>query len=446
MSCLRVVLVCGWYYPDSVGGTEAYVRSLAQGLTAQGVEVAVAAPAEDGRASDYEWEGIPVHRYPIALEPSRAELRGTAPPEHLAEFEAWLKELSPAIVHFHSLTRGVSTYHARAAREIGARVIHTLHVPGVTCARGTLLRWGSEVCDGEMRVRRCAACYLHGRGAPKFAARALAHTPARLSRVFAGAPGRTPLRALGAADFVAGRSRRVRELLESADRVVVLCQWMYDVMLRNGIPAARLVLCRHGLSDDQIRDGKRARELRQHSPKLRVGYVGRFDPVKGVHVLVEAVRQLPLSAPVELRLYGRAQTDADNAYLAKLGALAGGDSRIVFAGEMTAENRAAAWSELDVLAAPSLCLETGPYVVLEAFAAGIPVLGSNLGGIAELVKDGVNGWLVGAGNVAEWSRALAGLSAMKTRVITLQQEIKAPTNSQNVVLDMLALYRKVMEG
>ena len=51
-------------------------------------------------------------------------------------------------------------------------------------------------------------------------------------------------------------------------------------------------------------------------------------------------------------------------------------------------------SRIDVLAVPSQWLETGPLVVLEAFAAGTPVIGSDLGGIRELVSDGRDGLLV----------------------------------------------------
>ena len=64
----------------------------------------------------------------------------------------------------------------------------------------------------------------------------------------------------------------------------------------------------------------------------------------------------------------------------------------------------------DALVVPSLWLETGPLVVLEAQAAGLYVMGSRLGGIAELVGDGAGGELVEAGSVRAWTAAIARLA------------------------------------
>jgi glycosyltransferase involved in cell wall biosynthesis len=73
---------------------------------------------------------------------------------------------------------------------------------------------------------------------------------------------------------------------------------------------------------------------------------------------------------------------------------------VVFHGEASSM---APYDLVDILAVPSTCYETGPFVVLEAHAAGIPVVGSNLGGIAERVTPGRDGLLFPMGD----ARALA---------------------------------------
>lgn len=401
--------------------------------------MAVAAPASDERETQYCWNDIPVYRYPISLKPSRAELRGQVTPRYFERFADWLHGYAPDVVHFHSHTRGVGVEHARLAHSLGARVIHTIHVPGVTCARGTMLRWGTTPCDGEMKPERCAACILRARHIPLPLARLLAKTPQGVSR--RADASSFPITSLFTyREYVEARTGRVREYLALADKIVVVSQWLYEAFQRNGVPASKLVLCRHGVSDELIAAGKIARESRQSSATLRVGYIGRFDPIKGVDVLVRAVKQLPRAVPLKLVLYGRAQTSAHHAYLDKLKALAVGDARIQFGGEVTSAN----WSEvmrgLDLLAVPSLCLETGPLVVLEAFAAGLPVVGSRLGGIAELVTDGVNGLLVAAGYTAAWTHALQTLACRVGRVELLAQNVP-PVRRANTVLDqMMSLY------
>jgi glycosyltransferase involved in cell wall biosynthesis len=72
-------------------------------------------------------------------------------------------------------------------------------------------------------------------------------------------------------------------------------------------------------------------------------------------------------------------------------------------------------AEGDVLMVPSISLETGPLTVLEAQAAGLFVLGSRRGGIAELVDETDAGELVEAGDVVAWTAAIARLAERKAR-------------------------------
>ncbi len=371
-------------------------------------------------------------------------MRGDVPPAYLDVFADWLACQSPDVVHLHSLTRGVSIYHARCVKSIGAGLVHTIHVPGVTCARGTMMQWGKTPCDGLMQPQKCAACLLSARGFPQPLARFLAHTPDSASRM-ALASRVAAAHVLGYRAYIEQRTARALEYLNLADHIVVVCQWLYDVMRRNGVPDAKLSLCRHGLSDDVMRQSALARRERFVSPVLRVGYVGRFDPIKGVHVLVAAVKRLPASVPVQLKLHGRAQSDEECRYLDKLKSLAGGDSRIQFGGELTPENRVKALRELDLLAVPSVWFETGPFVVLEAFAAGLPVIGSRLGGVAELVRDGENGILVDAASINAWSATLENLSRSPVRVRELARKIPQVRRSQAVVEEMVRLYGRVIQ-
>ena len=66
-------------------------------------------------------------------------------------------------------------------------------------------------------------------------------------------------------------------------------------------------------------------------------------------------------------------------------------------------------ASLDVLVVPSVWIENSPFVIKEAFAAGVPVVASNLGGMAELVEDGRNGLLFEAGDAADLRRVIARL-------------------------------------
>src|SRR6202030_4733449 len=87
-------------------------------------------------------------------------------------------------------------------------------------------------------------------------------------------------------------------------------------------------------------------------------------------------------------------------------ALASGDPRISFREPIAPQEVVPRLRQYDFLAVPSEWLETGPLVALEAFAAGIPVIGWKRGGLNEIVQHGVNGLLIETDSIARWVEAL----------------------------------------
>jgi len=63
---MKIVLLCGYYYPDTVGGMEAYVQMLGRGLKDAGGEITVAGPAPDDAPRSYEHGRLDTFRYPVS--------------------------------------------------------------------------------------------------------------------------------------------------------------------------------------------------------------------------------------------------------------------------------------------------------------------------------------------------------------------------------------------
>lgn len=127
-------------------------------------------------------------------------------------------------------------------------------------------------------------------------------------------------------------------------------------------------------------------------------YAGVLTPLKGVHILLEAFLRLASEFPdARLLIVGEPE---DRAYERRLkGSL--GESRLLdrvsFKGRVPQQDLADHMARARVLVLPSLA-EGLPRVVFEAMACGTPVIGSAVGGIPELIEDGVNGFLVEPGN------------------------------------------------
>jgi glycosyltransferase involved in cell wall biosynthesis len=133
-------------------------------------------------------------------------------------------------------------------------------------------------------------------------------------------------------------------------------------------------------------------------PRRReVLYVGRLVPEKGVAVLIEACAR----ANLPLVIIGGGREEAS---LRALAASQGTD--VTFRGEQDRESVRQAMMTSAVLAVPSVWHEVSPLVVLEAIAAGCPVVGSDVGGMPELIGAG-RGVLVPPGAADDWARSLA---------------------------------------
>jgi glycosyltransferase involved in cell wall biosynthesis len=124
--------------------------------------------------------------------------------------------------------------------------------------------------------------------------------------------------------------------------------------------------------------------------------------------------------------------------------LAKEDRRIYFEEPLPADQVISKIQEYDAVAVPSRCLETGPLVVLEAFAASVPVLGAKLGGIAELVQHEVNGLLAEPDSVQSWITMIKRCVEDKSLLQHLRSGIHPPRNAKKVAAEMLELYRPVI--
>jgi glycosyltransferase involved in cell wall biosynthesis len=177
---------------------------------------------------------------------------------------------------------------------------------------------------------------------------------------------------------------------------------------------------------------------------LRVGFLGRWDPVKGVHILVDAFKRLPAELPIALDVRAVGGEGEMAEYRHDVQASAVGDRRISFLSTAPDAEVGAFLAGLDVLAVPSQWLETGPLVVLEAFAAGTPVIGSDLGGIKELVGHERDGLLVPHDDVRAWTTAMLRLVRDRALHLRLRQGIGPVRKMTDVARDMAAVYRELM--
>jgi glycosyltransferase involved in cell wall biosynthesis len=437
---VKIVQVVGWYFPDSIGGTEVYVAALARRFRAAGHHVLIAAPDPGGAGvRTYEVDETPVYRYPTPLAITRDEAQGRTSTRGTGAFHEWLAAQRPDVVHAHTFVTGLGLPELAAARRAGARVIVTTHSSslGFLCQRGTLMWHGDTLCDGIVDRVRCAECELEHRGAGPVVSTLLARMPHAVGAAVRVLPGK-PGTALAMAELIDHNLARQRELFELADMFVVLTRRAADIVVANGAPTSKVAVNRLGISQDAAALPPRAA---RNGGRVRVGYVGRYDPIKGVHDLADAVKRLPIDLPIDVEFRGPSTAEPDRGVRELLQRTLGGDRRVRFGEVVAADDVLGVLGGYDVICCPSRCLEGGPTVGLEALAAGTPVIAANAGGVAEVIEDGVNGRLVPVGDVAALSRALAEVADDPARTIDRwRAHLPRPRTMSEVAADYLTLY------
>jgi len=242
------------------------------------------------------------------------------------------------------------------------------------------------------------------------------------------------------------RQRTLAAFLTEVDHIVAIAELVRERLLRNGVPAAKITTCRSGRTQAAGATLKTMPGAGAHEPgPLRLAFLGRLYPDKGLHVLVEALLKLP-ALPVKLDIYGVVQERASELYKANLVKRAAGDSRISFLPPLPQEDVVARLAEYDALAVPSQWMETAPLVVFDAFAASIPVIGADRGGIAELVEHERNGLLVEPSSVAAWAAAIDKLARDRELLRRLRAGVRPPRTMAAVAREMHNLYERALAG
>jgi glycosyltransferase involved in cell wall biosynthesis len=422
---VRVLQIPYVYTPDSLGGTEVYVRSLANELKQFNVDssIAVFSPLAEFETID----GIDVYRchYPTDY----AQIYGSVAPDAVAAWLAIVELAKPDLVHFHARNPALHSEVVKAIQARGVPVLYTSHLP-TYCLRGSLMYKGKEPCLQGPSLARCHECLFERRGV----APSLSGVLRTLDPLINIAQGLLPRKGKQLALYhrdIDGFLQESRAFLSSVDQVVAVCEWINAQI--EPLSANNMVLNRQGLRSDFAGDAQQISAL-PSSPSalaktnLRVLALGRADPTKNFHRLMEAVVSSHL--PISLTLCA-AQTD--NEHFDVLKALAAkAPERIQILTDVSGAALAACFAQADILAVPSNWMETGPLVVLEAFAHKLPVVGANLGGIAELVRDGVDGWLLPATDVDAWREKLEHLALHPLDVQRAREQIKPVRTMRDV--------------
>jgi glycosyltransferase involved in cell wall biosynthesis len=409
---VRILIVIHTLPHFSLGGSEMCAAGLAAQLAAR-FDVVVCAGRPPQASSGPRRQRGPGYTIEwLDANPSRAPTLDAAYQDCSieAQFEGVMARVQPDVVHFHGIW-GLSNNLPLIARRHQAAVVFTLHDFWLMCPRGQRLHPSDLTQCHEIDPARCAGCLQ------PWIAPARLPSVARLGALFQGErpPLRLVLRKAQARllrapehgdplEHVERYHAKTQQILEAVDLFVAPSRFLAREFERYGVPREKILVSDNGIDTHALAHCPH----KSPGPVVRFGFLGSWMPSKGVHVLIEAFRGLTENA--RLIVYGAEPAGDPGVYARRILETAS-DRRISFQGRIDPREVATAFAGMDVLVVPSLWFENAPLTIREAFTARTPVVASRCGGMAEAVRDGVDGLLFAPGDAADLRRTLRRLIA-----------------------------------
>lgn len=344
---MRILLCNKFYYRR--GGDCIVSMNLEQLLRAHGHEVAVYAMQYPENLSS-EWSKY----WPANMSRLDALTRPFGAKQVIKGFSELIDDFKPEVVHLNNIHTQLSPVIAEIAHQRGIRVVWTLHDYKLLCPRYDCLQNGNSICE---------ECFTD----KKSVLRHSCMKNSKLASVIA---------------YLEAKKWNREKLEQETDVFVCPSQFMADKMAQGGFESNKLrILCNFIDVEKCRRDSYEKGDY--------YCFIGRLSHEKGVKTLISAAKELPYKLVV---VGGGPLTDA-------LKAVA--HPTVVFVGFKQ-------WDEIkDIVGKakfsviPSEWYENNPLSVIEAQCLGTPVLGARIGGVPELIEEGVTGMTFESRNVAD---------------------------------------------
>lgn len=385
------------YFPNNLAGAETCLQRVSEGLFKNRENVFVICTYPNLEKLKIEsCNGIKVYR--IKNDNIYSMLNASKKPLYLKllwnlkrqkSFQSYqkvkriLSREKPDLVHTHNLYT-LSPQIFKAVKELEIPLIHELHDYNLICLRNSLLHGSGKVCKNS-RMSCKSYSYLKNQFI-KF----------------------KPDIIIAPSKFVIDKHKEFGFFRD------IMCK-----TLPHGVPLPET----KGVKDYD---------------NIDLLYVGTLSNYKGVHSLIQAFKQVN-RCDIRLHICGRGESEGEYIKLAQ------GDKRIRFHGFVSERKLNCLYDIANVLVVPSIWYDISPTVIYEAFVHGTPVIGSRIGGIPELINDGINGFLYEPGNEEKLVKIIENLDS--STLINIEENIsreKVKYSIDTYIRKLVSLYKRLL--
>ena len=388
-SAMRVLIVCQGHPSLNRGGNEIAAFELFTQMNARPDCEAWFLGCAGGGGGGVELRGRitqPFTEREYIYAPSVADWFGFTNRDPLfpAEFSALIEELAPDVVHFHGFGNvGVEAFAIARRAAPTASILLTLHEYAAICAHhGQMVKRPSRALCEAASLRACSQCYPE-------------HGPTGF--------------------FV--RDTYIRACFEHVDRFIAPSAFLRQRFIEWGIASERITHV-----PNVIAPGSGPTEPREADGLLRVGFFGKVTPMKGIGLLIDAARLLHEGGnqAVRIDIHGTLEGQPDDMRAETEQALRRLPPNVHVNGPYDPADVDALMRRVDAVVVPSIWWENAPVVIEEARRNGRAVICADIGGMAEAIHNGVDGFHFKAGDPAALAQLMGGLSALPYQLSELR--------------------------
>ena len=406
---MRILYVVHQFFPKWYTGTERFVLDLARQMRKMGHYVEVLTYGFDDNTGFSVRDGIMHKRYEFQNIPVTS-VRHVTVPEDLS-FNIWDNKLENIlntiitkenfdVVHvLHPMRLG---YAIKVAHSAGLPTILTLTDFWVICPVVQLLTPEGKLCYGSSDSQKCVKeCY---------------------GKLWA--------------DKLTRRFKEIEELVRMVDYIVAPTHFLASLV--KNVLDLHISIIPYGIDYRYIKE-----RPEKSGEQLTLGFIGTLMPHKGVHTLIEAIKLVDDNT-VRVKIYGDPSHHPN--YYSQLTSIADNDKRIEFTGKYDYSEISRILSELDVVVVPSIWWENAPFTIQTSFAYKTPVIASNLGGMSEVVTDGVNGFLFDAGNAEDLADVIRKITTNHEVLNSIRENIISPPRIEEAAFEYEKRYLNIITG
>jgi len=398
-----------------------YVYQLAKELMEHGHDCLVLSVSNEVISEEYD--GIHIKYIPF-------EEQAYNDTEHPKNLDALLKivnEYVPDVFHLHTSTPSLGINHLKKLSENKIITIFTAHITSFSCIRGDLMLNGLSVCDGLLDRDRCLNCYMLNQDIKSSIIRKVI---LNISKFNFSKNINSPIK------IYTNKLNSLDKYQRYVEHIFVVSKWQQEVLLKNNFNKNKLSVCRQAVNESIIIEQKKYSK----SKVLKIGFVGRVVKVKGLKYVLEVLKKIN-SNNVEFHI-AAIKSNNESKYYEEVRQLASSEN-VIWNEDLDFNQIIAFLDRIDLLVLPSTWLETGPYVLFEAFARKVPVLAFNKGGATELIEDNINGWL--EENNDQFENKLSALIKNKELVTIASENIKHVRTTKDLYNDVIKVYNNLMQ-